>query len=114
MSGDRWTRFIAEFQKLIEEELSEIQLSLFKSLGFEEILKGIDLESIQMGFRATTIDPYKVLGLERTASDEEVKRRFREFAQILHPDTAKIKGTETLFSLIVEAYNQIGKERGWK
>ena len=31
-------------------------------------------------------DPYKVLGLSRDASDEEVKRAYRALAKKYHPD----------------------------
>ena len=31
-------------------------------------------------------DPYKVLGLERGASDEEVKKAYRRLAKKYHPD----------------------------
>lgn len=31
-------------------------------------------------------DPYKVLGLEKTASDDDVRRAFRQLAKQLHPD----------------------------
>lgn len=59
------------------------------------------------------IDPYRVLGLEKTATDIEVKKRYRELLVILHPDTAAKKGTEYFFEELVDAYQQIGKERGW-
>ena len=37
-------------------------------------------------------DPYSVLGCPRTASNEEVKRAYREKAKQLHPDTLRAQG----------------------
>lgn len=60
------------------------------------------------------VDPYQVLGLEKTATGDQVKRRYRELAVMLHPDTAKGRGTEFLFYLVTAAYQQINRERGWR
>ena len=60
------------------------------------------------------IDPYRVLGLEKTATDDQVKKRYREMVVKLHPDTAGVKGTEFLFQLVTAAYQQISKESGWR
>jgi len=62
----------------------------------------------------TGFDSYMVLGLAKDSSDDEVKRRFRELARILHPDTSRYQGTEFLFMLVNLSYEQIGKERGWR
>ena len=59
------------------------------------------------------VDPYRVLGLEKTDPDDQVKKRYRELALKLHPDTAGVKGTEFLFQLVLAAYQQISRERGW-
>jgi len=63
---------------------------------------------------AQSDNAYAILGLERTASDEEVKHCYREILMRIHPDTAGVKGTGFLTQMVVEAYHQIGRERGWK
>jgi DnaJ-class molecular chaperone len=59
-------------------------------------------------------DAYTILGLARDCSDDEVKRRFRELARILHPDTSRCQGTGFLFTLVNLSYEQIGRERDFK
>ena len=58
-------------------------------------------------------DAYKVLGLDRSATDAEVKRRYRELAKRLHPDIAGVGG-KYLFNLIQTAYEEITRRRGWR
>ena len=60
------------------------------------------------------LDPYRVLGLERTDTDEVVKQRYRQLLMKLHPDTAGVKGTEFLVQMVMVSYEQISKERGWR
>ena len=73
--------------------------------------------AVKMGnqsFHTAGIDYYQVLGLDKSVTDDQVKKRYRELVVRLHPDTAGIKGTEFLFQLVTEAYQQISKERGWR
>jgi curved DNA-binding protein len=54
-------------------------------------------------------DYYEVLGVPRTASDEEIKKAFRKLARQYHPDVAKDKKTaEQKFKEINEAYEVLG------
>ena len=75
---------------------------------------GIDLSQVpnlvgkQEGF-----DPYRVLNLDRSASDDEIKKRYRDLLMKLHPDTAGVRGTDFLLQMMIAAYQQIAKERGW-
>ena len=50
-------------------------------------------------------DYYKILGVSRTASDEEIRKAFRKLAREYHPDVAKNKAeAEERFKDINEAY----------
>lgn len=82
-------------------------------LGFVSSM-GIDLSRMPcMVGQPQGFDPYRVLGLEKTASDEEVKKRYRQLLVKLHPDTAGVKGTDFLLQMVIAAYREISKERGW-
>ncbi len=49
-------------------------------------------------------DYYKVLGLARAATADEVKRAYRKLARKYHPDVSKEKNAEARFKEVQEAY----------
>src|SRR2546430_5575282 len=53
-------------------------------------------------------DYYEILGVARTASEEEIKKAFRKLARKYHPDVAKAKGSEEKFKEVNEAYEVLG------
>jgi curved DNA-binding protein CbpA len=55
----------------------------------------------------TERDHYEVLGLPRTASTDDIKRRYRQLARKYHPDVAKDKALEKLFVQITTAYKTL-------
>ncbi len=76
---------------------------------------GIDLSQVpNLVGRRDGFDPYRVLGLEKTATNEEVKKRYRELLKKLHPDTAGVRGTDFMLQMMIAAYQQITKERRWQ
>ncbi len=83
-------------------------LYLAESLGIN--LSGVPGATPQQN----SLDPYRVLGMERTAKDEAVKQRYRELLMKLHPDTAGVQGTGFLLQVVLAAYKQISKERRWR
>ena len=61
------------------------------------------------------MDPYKVLGVDPSASDEEIKKAYRNLSRKYHPD-ANINNpnkaqAEEMFKKVQAAYDQIMKER---
>jgi molecular chaperone DnaJ len=53
-------------------------------------------------------DHYKTLGVDKKASQEEIKKAYRKLARQYHPDTNKDAGAEERFKSISEAYDTLG------
>jgi len=54
-------------------------------------------------------DYYKILGVDKSATNEEIKQAFRKLAHLHHPD--KKGGDEAKFKEINEAYQVLGNEK---
>ena len=93
------------------DTLSSLVGMMQQSLG----AMGFDMGKIpgMMG-QESGFDPYKILGLERSASDEEVKQRYTKLLHILHPDKSGTPGTVLFFQMVRAAFETIKKERGWQ
>ena len=77
-----------------------------------------DFESIKAMFFESADTAYTILEIERTATDDEVKKAYRNMAKKYHPDRVNTqdeaikKGAEEKFKQVQKAYEQIQKERG--
>ena len=49
-------------------------------------------------------DYYAILGLERGASEDDIKRAYRKLARKFHPDVSKEPDAEARFKEVAEAY----------
>ncbi len=77
-----------------------------------------DFESIMAMFIKSADNAYKILEIDKTATDDEVKKAYRRMAKKYHPDRvvteneAIKKGAEEKFKEVQKAYDTIQKERG--
>lgn len=118
------------FQSMIEameEELGQICRQFVQGLLTPDMLAslmgmmqqslrgmGIDIGQVPgMIGQQPGLDPYKVLGLDKSASDEVVKQRYLELISRLHPDRAG-SGFDFLAALVNAAYQAICQQRGIK
>ncbi|MDP4207759.1 MAG: TerB family tellurite resistance protein [Bacteroidota bacterium] len=95
----------------VEERLIEV---IANSLGITEK----DTESIRSMFKNTVEDLYKILEIDSTASNEDVKKAYRKMAVKYHPDKVAYLGEDVKnaanekFQKLNSAYEKIKKERG--
>ena len=78
-----------------------------------------DFESIKAMFFKNPDSAYKILEIDRSATEAEIKAAYRTMAKKYHPDKlqhmdeAYQKGAEEKFRKVKEAYEQLQKERGF-
>jgi DnaJ like chaperone protein len=100
--------------------IDQSELNLIKEISFLLGISQMDIESIQNMFLKSTDWAYKILEVDATVSDEEVRKAFRKMAMKNHPDKVSYLGEEIKqkanekFKKINEAYEAIKKERGIK
>lgn len=77
-----------------------------------------DFESIKAMFIKSADTAYKILEIDKSATNEEVKKAYRSMAKKYHPDRVNTqdaaikKGAEEKFKQVQLAYETIQKERG--
>lgn len=105
---------IAKADSIIQSEELETISKIAAYMG----INNADFLSIKAMFIKETHGDYKILEVEKTASDEEVKAAYRKMAKKNHPDKVAHLGedvkrsAEERFSKIQAAYDNIKKERG--
>ena len=81
-------------------------------------IRDYDFNSIKAMFYNEVDGSYKILEIEKSATDDEVKKAYRKMVKKYHPDKLRnlgpehLKGAEDKFLHVQNAYEHIQKERG--
>ena len=101
-------------------DVSPSEINVIQNISNMMGVSSVDFESVKNMFYRNVDSDYKVLGIEPTATDEEVKKAYRKMAIKFHPDkVAQMgeeyqKGAKEKFQKIQESYEAIKKRRGMK
>jgi len=98
-------------------EVDTTELRLITHICQQMGISTRDFESIQAMFVPNTDADYKILEIEPTATDDELKKAYRRMAMKFHPDKVSHLGEEfqsaakEKFQKVNQAYENIKKER---
>lgn len=98
--------------------VSTLEVNQISQIAGYLMLSRGEFESIKAMFFKNAESAYKILEIEKSATDAEVKKAYREMAKKYHPDKlqhmdeAYRQGAEEKFTKVQEAYETIQKERG--
>ena len=107
-------RWFEIFHEELDAEMKHLAEGAFKVESFLKLAGALGIDFTQlpgMVGEETGLDPYRVLGLDRSASDADIKDRYREMLRLLHPDTAAVPGTEYFLEVVLKAYQEIKSRR---
>src|SRR5690606_27326290 len=100
-----------------DANISKSELDVIQRIASYMAINTPDFFSVKAMFIKETDGDYKILEIEKSASNEEVKTAYRKMAKKNHPDKVAHlgedvkKGAEERFQKIQTAYENIKKER---
>jgi DnaJ like chaperone protein len=100
--------------------IEDSETHVLEEIGYYLGISSSDQLSIKNMFFQTIDSPYKILGIDRNSSPEEIKKIYRKLAIEYHPDKVSYLGedfrrdAEEKFQKINDAYKMIKREKGFK
>ena len=94
------------------------EMNSIKTIAGYLYINQYDFESIKAMFYDSSISAYRILEIDKSATNNEVKKAYRKMVKKYHPDKLQhlgdehIKGAEDKFKQVQKAYEQIQKEKG--
>lgn len=101
-------------------DVSSSELNVIQQISNMLGIPQVEFDSVKNMFYRDVNSDFRVLGIEPTATDEEVKKAYRQMAIKFHPDkVAQMgeefqKGAKEKFQKIQDSYEAIKKNRGFK
>ena len=98
--------------------VNEYEVQSIKTIAGYLYINQYDFESIKAMFYDSSFSAYRILGIDKSATNDEVKKAHRKMVKKYHPDKLQhlgaehVKGGEEKFKQVQKAYEQIQKERG--
>ncbi|MDD4148811.1 MAG: TerB family tellurite resistance protein [Bacteroidales bacterium] len=96
------------------------EITIIEQIAIKIGLTQHEYKSVMSMFVQETDSAYEILGIDKSASDDEIKKAYRSMAIKHHPDKVAKMGEDIenaakkKFQTINDAYNKIKKERGIK
>ena len=100
--------------------VSQSEMSVIERIASQLGVSAVEFDSVKNMFYRNVDSDYKILGIDASATDEEVKKAYRKMAVTYHPDkVAQMgeeyqKGAKEKFQKIQDAYEALKKRRGFK
>ena len=101
-----------------DEYVSDIEVDEIRKIAGYLYVNQYDFESIKAMFYKSSDSAYKILEVETSVTDSELKTAYRKMVKKYHPDKLiglgdeHLKGAKEKFQSIQEAYEAIKNERG--
>lgn len=101
-------------------DVSVSEMNVIQDIARKLGIPQVDFDSVKNMFYRDVNSDYKVLGVNSDATDDEVKKAYRQMAIKFHPDkVAQMgeefqKGAKEKFQKIQDSYEAIKKQRGFK
>ena len=98
--------------------VNEAEVNSIKIIAGYFYINQYDFESIKAMFYDSSDSSYKILEIEKSATNDELKKAYKKMAKKYHPDKLQhlgeehVKGASEKFKQVQKAYEQIQSERG--
>ncbi|MCR8667114.1 TerB family tellurite resistance protein [Aestuariibaculum sp. M13] len=99
--------------------VTESEVSVIQTMAGYLGISHYDFESIKAMFYESADNAYKILEIDKSATNDDIKKAYRKMAKKYHPDRVihlgeeHQKGAEEKFRQVQQAYEQLQKERGF-